>query len=529
MQKTVTAIIVAVICVWIYTYSSPRDFNPHIPTEQAPSYEEWLDLQKTHPSHELSTVNEWAPMNIDRCVSLHNEIFRLGCEGMGYNFSEFKTKNWFEVMGEVGAEEKRPLLSKEIIKFLERVHANNEWNFAYWVDAILPPERIADNLENYHTGPGTYQMPKRRQKKGIARYVTLYGTSVNMVSHSEGLIFDQETNKAILCPSIWDGDVVFNGRQKWYPLETVLEHWLNQLKSKTFKIVGKDSASAPWELVDRSEEELEETVTAFNRLVEAIEVRMPEVSLKQEPKEGLVEKSVLDSLRVKQYGKSYGLSELGPDFGFAHAFMSRVRRPRFQYIAPGLSVPTETTISDQPFFDPKILEAREVKNIIQERLEGEFQAPPFLLFRSELPVPLPHLDYNNNNYPFRWPWNTLKIYHAGLYLHFFSDQFAITLPYGIGAKGYARATDGSKFGERVDKKGEEGLTVTSRYADMYRLGFHPFIVDGTFGLKDVLENWRGLVESGDWKVDKNGIANDINEWKKADTADHWKKYVLPLN
>lgn len=282
-----------------------------------------------------------------------------------------------------------------------------------------------------------------------------------------------------------------------------------------------DGYHPPWEIVDRAEADLDDTIAAFDKLVDAIESRMP-LCRTQKREWGLVDKSVLDSLHVMQYGQNYSLSE----FGIAHAFMAGVQRPRFKYIAPGISVPTETTITDQPFFDPKIVETSEIREGIQ-RLDGEFQPPPFLLFRSNSPVPLPALDYNKAHYPFSWPWNTLQFYHAGLYLHSFSDAFTFALPYGIGRNGYARATDGSRFGERVDKKGQE-VWPKNRYADLYRVGYHPFVVNGRFGLKDVLENWIGMVERGDWKVEDDGIAIGINEWKKADTAKHWEKYVLTL-
>lgn len=200
MERTLTAMIVAAIGLWIYTHTPPSEFNPHSPTEQTPNYEQWLESQKMHASHEISSVNKWAPMNIDRCVELHNEIFREGCKLSGLNVSAFETKNWFEVVAEydnkardlrpedLRLKDVRPLLSKEVGQFLERVYANNDWTFAYWVEGMMPPERIANNLMNFKTGPGTYGKPKVRKKKGIARYLTLYGTSWGMVSHSEGLM-----------------------------------------------------------------------------------------------------------------------------------------------------------------------------------------------------------------------------------------------------------------------------------------------------------------------------------------------------
>ena len=85
----------------------------------------------------------------------------------------------------------------------------------------------------------------------------------------------------------------------------------------------------PWVLVPYSDIVLEETIDAFNRLVAAIKARLPKASASaldtDDVAHGLVDENALQSIKLPQQ--------------FAYNFLRRARRPRFQYIAPGLQVP----------------------------------------------------------------------------------------------------------------------------------------------------------------------------------------------
>ena len=35
-----------------------------------------------------------------------------------------------------------------------------------------------------------------------------------------------------------------------------------------------------------------------------------------------------------------------------------------------------------------------------------------------------------------------------------------------------------------------------------------------------------MVERGDWKAGRKGIASGMDMWKQADTGEQWEKYVL---
>lgn len=92
-----------------------------------------------------------------------------------------------------------------------------------------------------------------------------------------------------------------------------------------------------WVFIPYSDSMLDETINAFDHLVDAIESRLPGTIILEGDgvRYGLVDESTLQSLEPLQ--------------GFAHKFLLRARRPRFQMIAPGLEVPTLSTISKQPF------------------------------------------------------------------------------------------------------------------------------------------------------------------------------------
>ena len=45
-------------------------------------------------------------------------------------------------------------------------------------------------------------------------------------------------------------------------------------------------------------------------------------------------------------------------------------------------------------------------------------------------------------------------------------------------------------------------------------------------LVKVLQSWLKMVERGDWEVGAEGIKNGMDEWKKADTRNGWKKYFI---
>ncbi|KAJ4365766.1 hypothetical protein N0V83_008386 [Neocucurbitaria cava] len=189
---------------------------------------------------------------------------------------------------------------------------------------------------------------------------------------------------------------------KRYPLDVVLDYWLNTIRIGRIVAVPKNRPDGPFE--DRLgihpwrhrrfyDSMLNETLDAFNKLVEAIEARLPQgsSSLNDDSIEyGLADADVLQ------------IHEIAP--GFAREFLACARTPRFKHIAPGLEVITTSTFSKQPFIPNP------------DEKANKHDVPAILLFYSKL-------NYDNSpdrtEYgagPFGYPCHQITTLPTGLYL-----------------------------------------------------------------------------------------------------------------
>jgi hypothetical protein len=350
------------------------------------------------------------------------------------------------------------------------------------------------------------------------------------------------------------------------PLETILGAWLDSILRGNIDAVPENGGkyplefdldfmgqNYPWVQVPYSELMLKDTLEAFNSLVGAIEARLPTDSPmdSDDIEYGLVDEGVLQSMDLPQR--------------FAYKFLRRVRRPRFQMIAPGLEIPDSSSFSMQPFWsdgatNPAILLFRSKHNYV-----NSFRAPikaGFLetnilgswvysclckVFKSNMigSLPKPQFlrqlaksfqtmrgstseEHEQFDHPFGYPIYQISTFAAGLYLlppDESEDEFKFVLPFGIGANGYARKSDGSRFGENSES---DCVVAKDKCADLYGTGYSPFDNNHENRLVGVLKSWLGMVERGDWKIDQYGVAGGIDVWREADTEQGWEKYVIPV-
>ncbi|KAF2621199.1 hypothetical protein BU25DRAFT_241648 [Macroventuria anomochaeta] len=341
----------------------------------------------------------------------------------------------------------------------------------------------------------------------------------------------------------------------WRPLELILESWLTVIrKDKIIALPEQHYATQaespptqyPWIEDPYSETILDETIDAFTCLVQAIEDRIPNepTTADKELTVGLVDEDVLRAMHLPH--------------GFAYTFLLRARRPRFQSIAPGLSVPTSSAFATQPFWSHL------------DDLGPHERFPPILLFlsshiyttRKPLTNPQPigrsatlsaytasifsalktscHI-YSHaptlyaafrgiSNYynraveiakhdpecPFGPPFSKTHSYASGLYLSALrntEDEITLLLPLHVRSDGFARRSDG----ERV--KMESGV---------YGMGFTPFRGWAEPTLLDVLTHWLGMVENEAWNVNEQGVVGGIEMWKEGDEEGTWEKHTLPM-
>lgn len=320
---------------------------------------------------------------------------------------------------------------------------------------------------------------------------------------------DQEQNVAVIAMSITDHDEIFNtmSQDNWYPLETVLNAWLDMIDMGKIKAVTGDikdvHKKSPWINVPYSESILLATLERYHQLVDAIVAAMPKDSASQPSSESsLLDDAILDAAHVPA--------------GFARDFLSKAKAPPFHYIAPGLSVPTGENFLWQPFTNVPLECATNWENQIVK---------PLLLFRSTefYYAPPDNDDPSGSDLPFGWPYNILTEYPAGLYFsgadrgdwNVFEDGAKLVLPYPLGVNGYAQKSDGTKI--RDERGGGQG--------SLYQPGYQAVCDTHGANLACVLKNWYDMVKNGDWEVGPEGVIGGIEEFKKADTEDGFEKFV----
>lgn len=336
----------------------------------------------------------------------------------------------------------------------------------------------------------------------------------------------------------------FTDQTLWRPLESILESWLNMIHNGKIVAMSEEDcntqterlpAQDPWVKMPYSETILDEAVDTFNKLVQAIESRMPIApdTTKEETTMGLIDEDVLEAMH------------LAP--GFLYSFLHRARRPNFCFIAPGFSIPGSSSFADQPFWSQPVTPAPN---------DDEF--PPILLFTTPHPYTSPDLHtkpetgswtsllkaswhiyshapslstairgiyqhYNREvekskidpNHPFYYPFSKTHTYSAGLYISpgDTEDEVKLLLPAHVEGDGFARRSDGAeaRLGEGV-----------------YGIGFTPFAGWRGPSLLDVLTHWLRMVESGAWRVDEKGVGGGIETWRDADIEATAGAYVLPI-
>lgn len=154
MLSSIAVAIVIAITAWLYSYTTRE--NPF--------------MLKVPP-----------PLDVDLCVKLHNEIVSRGLAASNRSIADIEVQNWFQFNGKE-AEAARHFLSADTTAFLERVHANYNESFHYYVGTLTSPSRILQ----FNTGYWSEE-PSKKKKNLLVKYVILYEAN-NIASHPEGLM-----------------------------------------------------------------------------------------------------------------------------------------------------------------------------------------------------------------------------------------------------------------------------------------------------------------------------------------------------
>ncbi|KAJ5333171.1 hypothetical protein MYU51_021163 [Penicillium brevicompactum] len=279
----------------------------------------------------------------------------------------------------------------------------------------------------------------------------------------------------------------------------------------------------PWEIHQYIAKDVEQAVSAFTRLLDAIEGRHPSKSTDTTHDSGKSQPS-FEGIALPYSESVMDASFIEAD-SFIKSFLSALpaRRIKFSHIAPGIRLQTPIESTNQPLADRR-------HNVLIPDLFGTNQEPPsfhFLLFRGE----------RENKSPWTRPWfpdGNAENIPSGLYIEPTDKSFnwesgnrsRLLLPFSIGSNGFARSSNGIPFKlarcpgtEWSDQLYHEGSF--SGYS-----GFLPWDSRSSY-LHKVLESWAERVEMGDWQVDEDGVVGSIDKFQEADSEDHWRQYFIP--
>ena len=482
------AIVVAAFSTGLYYYiaaSSPMEFR--IDTSVLPDISDAL-VTATNPARNGSAMDH------QRCARLHNYIVAYGWLGQGHAMRDMQIRSFSEAFADEAGQLDGRRLHPSLLSFLESINVPPSWPpFFFWVAGILPPSMMF---------PPEDMFPDEE----VDRFVTLYSTNLGLGSHPLGLVYDQKLHRASMLLDIQDTDYTMPAEEHesmWFPLETVLSNWIYLIH------IGKITASpdpapnekfGPWTWQPYSDVSVARTVAAFNKLVDAIELRMPAESRSQQRVSvPLMSPTTLDAASI-------------PSDCFIRKVLARVRTPRFRNIAPGLFVPSDGNdfVSVQRF--TQMNTTHEYGTVI----------PPVLLFPADGG---PAVDFHLPE-----PWRTRNPFCrnfvegaerlgkgsilAGLYsesaerfsIDNAEDGFRLILPfvsrqYAIEDKG-PRQSDGTFVAE-------------NSIAELFQHGFKPFGGESFRAqrLERLLDRWTELVEAGTWRVGSQGVEGTIDYFR----------------
>ncbi|KAI1127280.1 hypothetical protein F5Y10DRAFT_292871 [Nemania abortiva] len=300
-------------------------------------------------------AREYVTLDYERCAKLHNRLVEHAWVSDGRLLDDLERRSFFEHYGDE-ANDIVDRLDPSLVAFLKSIIVPEDAPpFFFWVRGIAPPAEIfsADEMfQDYEAEPG--------------RFLTLYTTNCGLGEHSLGLIYDQRLHRATMTLGIEDVGFVKpieEHDELWHSLEAVLSNWIYMVQ------IGKITASqeeapnekyGPWTWQPYSESQVASTVVSFERLVTAIEERMPVESYLHPTEDPLLSNEQLDAAAV-------------PGDCFIRSFATRALKPRFRMIAPGLEVPNDSTaFADNQKFTVMNVSSEDYGVII----------PPVLLFAS---------------------------------------------------------------------------------------------------------------------------------------------------
>lgn len=460
----------------------------------------------------------------ERCAKLHNFLVALGwMAAMGKETDDLDELmqpdkfNWFQVHHRENmwsnAYRDHSSMDRQLVDFLEAIIVpvgRDHPFFFHWVAGMPTPAEIHDHYIIQHFDDYTKQ-----DKSAIT---LLYTMTLDMSREGVGIVYNRNIRKVAFVPTIYHSDLVTPASEhpeRWFPLEFLLTHWIKLHVHEKITIGPPKSVRHRihdvWRMQPYCSFQVENTIAAFERLVIAIDSRLP-----SEPR--------LPTVRKKYLLNNDDLDAAGaPEKCFVREFLTGAPVPRFKYIAPGLVVP-----HDRWAF---ITQQRFTRLAYEQNPEdGRIVIPPLLIFADKdggtvdfsggykgyNPNPFPkemHLEPSDQSTP------------AGLYSEsvvldssdMAEEGFRLLMPFQF---------DSSYTGARLS---DGALLPVGSVADLFQHG--DFALGGMARaqrMERLFDWWRHLVEEGIWTVGDDGVEGTMDTFRDADRG-KWKDYMIPLD
>lgn len=465
---------------------------------QLPDVSNWL-VTADHPARDGISG-----MDHERCAALHNYLLQYAWLAEGRPLISLNNTNTFFTTHGPAAERIRTRLSVSLATFLDTAKLppdDVEWlPFFFWAGGLSDPDSLIDEgLTDLFDQPAD-------------SLVCLYFPNVGQGGESGGgMLYHQRHHRAAVFMHMDDLGFALPleaHRELWHPLETVLSNWIGLIRLGKVAASPRDEPAlydgekiGPWEWRPYGQAQVTSCLSAWNRLCEAIEARMPSQPLPAADPEPLLTPAVLDGASV-------------PQDCFSRSFLTAARRPLFEFVAPGLLLP------------PADVSAFAAMQPFSSLSRGCHTIPSVCIFPAaggeEVDMtglsPLFSIGIDDSV-----PSRVL----AGVYSEpvdrsnydYAEEGFRMLLPYGF------RGDRDDGLGAR---KSDGSIIVSDGGADLFQHGYKPFGGDyyRAQRLERLFECWFKLVDEGVWSVGSQGVQGAIDAFKMAD-KERWRDYLIP--
>ncbi|RAK80816.1 uncharacterized protein BO72DRAFT_524778 [Aspergillus fijiensis CBS 313.89] len=484
--------------------------------------------------------------NFELCAELHNQIFEIAWKGSGRTWGHLPT--WWQHFQPTDAQASH--YHPWMIEFLQRVYYHPDAPpLFYYIDRLASPEDLVDEHVN-----------------GLAEardcFLWLHHSTGWMCGDEYGILFDQVACKATFVTHCEDNlDRVRTG-YGWKPLEDIYCAYLAMIASRKVEVRQWPSGRwewdtdtdklaksplqrfGPWRFHTYTPTDVQLAVFALRDLLDAIEARLPPTATI--PNINTRSSMILpwSDPGIRDEARIIRNSFAGAFCDATATICTTTTRRCFQYLAPGIRLPTIAEFRAQPFRDYEYADSSS-----QELFHLRPIRPTLLLVAdhegslslSSLPSPLtppmvipdPDITINSILFSRRQVDLPVPARPAGLYLsgddndnRAWESGCHLLLPFSIGEQGWVRRSDGTIMG--TDYADDIVPRPGATNSELYQCVENGCVPYRHVPIHQVLQNWAERVREGDWAVDENGVSGGIGKWREADTEEMWEKYCVPL-